>query len=71
MVGLSVLSAVAHTLVLEPLLRRLKDRACSPFRHENRLSERARAEVSVYTDDVSIFVSCCRDNEMVQKMLER
>lgn len=71
MIGLSVLSAAAHTLVLEPLLHRLRDRACIPSIHENRPSERAPAEVSVYTDAVSIFVSCRRDNEVVQKMLER
>lgn len=49
----------------------MSDRACNPALRVITVPVGARAGVSAYADDVSMFVSCRNDIEVVQKALER
>ena len=65
------LSPLLYVLALEPLLRRLRDRAAKPALRGIGVPGGARAKVCAYADDVSAFVSCRRDIKAVHKAVAR
>lgn len=58
-------SVLLYSLLLESLLRRLSHNSCSPALHGICLHRGARARVSANADEVSTFVSCHRNIEVV------
>ena len=65
------LSPLLYVLVLEPLLRRLRDEGVNPALSGVELPGGARAKNSAFADDVTIFVSSKKNIEVVRKQLER
>ena len=55
------LSPLLYVLALEPLLRRLRDERDSLALHGILLSYSVRAKISVFADDITVFVSRRRD----------
>lgn len=65
------LSLLLYTLALEPILRRLRERTCSLALRRISVAGEARVRVSAYADDVSIFLLCRKEIEVMQKSPER
>lgn len=67
-----LLLPLLYTLALEPFLRQLGDRVCSLALRRIVVSPGgAQARVSVYADEVSIFMLSHNDIKVVQKVLEQ
>lgn len=63
-----LLSPLLYVLTLEPLLSRLRDRVGCTALDGIVVPGGAQARVSVYTNDISIFMSCHDNIEVVQKV---
>ena len=61
------LSPLLYVLVLEPLLRRLRDEGANLALHGVPFVGSHTARVSVFADDITVFVSCHQDIEAVKK----
>ena len=65
------MSPLLYVLALEPLLRRLRDRGARPALRGILLSGSVRANISVYADDIMVFVSRRRDIVAVKEAVAR
>ena len=65
------LSPLLYVITLEALLRRLKDEKDNPALRVVPFTGRVRAKVSVYADDITVFVSRHLDILAVKKSIER
>ena len=60
-----------YVLTLEPLLHRLRNGAANKVLHGIPFASCLRAKVSMYTNDITVFVSCQLDIKAVKKVVER
>ena len=65
------LSPLLYVLVLESLLRRLRDEGANPALFEIPFASRCNARVSPFADDITVFVSRHSDIEAVKKAVKR
>ena len=65
------LSPLPYVLAWEPQLHRLRDRAANSVQRGVPFAGCLRVMVSVYTDDITVFVSCRLDIKAVKKVFER
>ena len=65
------MSSLLYVLVLEPLLRRLRDEKANPALRGVPFDGRVMVKVSVYADDITVFVSCRLDILAAKMAAER
>ena len=65
------MSPLLYVLVLEPLLRRLRDARDGPALRGILLSGSVRAKISAFADDITVFVSRHRDILAVKEAVVR
>ena len=63
------LSPLFYILMLEPLLRRLRNEGTSPALRGVPFAGLLTARVSAFADDITVFVSCCLDIETVKEVV--
>ena len=65
------LSPLLYVLTLEPLLRKLRDEWARPALRGIKLTGSVRAKISVFTDDITVFLSGRLDILAVKMAVER
>ena len=65
------LSPLLYILAVEPLLCRLRDERARAAQHRIPLAGHVWAKVSAYTQDITVFVSCCLDILAVKEVVVR
>ena len=75
MIGSSVrqgcpLSPLFYVLILEPLLRSLRDERARPALRGVSLTGSVRVKISAFADDITVFVDILADKKAIERVRE-